>query len=235
MLSLVVIVLVLLTLGAHLGHLGPLMQMLILGAVALSGLGMLFRGVLAVVVGVLLALVIGAAVLGGLAALIVGALVSHLETIFTGLLSFAAWAFTSFVAGWVFVAVMQHLLGGQTPRGGARTAAAEAAGRRVAAAPVPGEHLEAVHGQGQLVVMGSAHVALQDRLDPYTRTRFDMGEQVVRCGGGCGRAYKLVTCEALQHRCPVDGASLRPRRTPAQARTTQPCRRIRRAGQTEGE
>jgi hypothetical protein len=56
--------------------------------------------------------------------------------------------------------------------------------------------------------MGPEHAALARRIDPYTRTAFAAGEPFVRCGGGCGRAYKLATWALLQERCPVDGAAL---------------------------
>jgi hypothetical protein len=72
------------------------------------------------------------------------------------------------------------------------------------------------------LVIGPECATLQDRIDPYTRTRFAMGEEVIRCGGACGRVYKRATVEALQHVCPVDGASLRPRATPLRVRITVP-------------
>jgi hypothetical protein len=63
--------------------------------------------------------------------------------------------------------------------------------------------------QPQLCVMGPEHATLRDRVDPLTRTPFALGEPFVLCGGRCGRAYKLVTCEQLRYQCPADGSSLR--------------------------
>jgi hypothetical protein len=61
----------------------------------------------------------------------------------------------------------------------------------------------------RLCTIGPANAELYARVDPFTRTRFTLGEPFVLCGGGCGRAYKLVTCRFLDYRCPVDSASLR--------------------------
>jgi hypothetical protein len=63
--------------------------------------------------------------------------------------------------------------------------------------------------QARMCIMGPEHAVLADRVDPLTRTRFEEGERFVLCGGRCGRAYKLVTCEQLRYRCPEDGALLR--------------------------
>jgi hypothetical protein len=63
-------------------------------------------------------------------------------------------------------------------------------------------------GPSRLCTMGPAYAELYARVDPFTRTRFATGERFVLCGGGCGRAYKLVTCQQLAYRCPVDSASL---------------------------
>ncbi|GEM_PF-3159710 len=75
---------------------------------------------------------------------------------------------------------------------------------------------------GERLVIGPDCAALQDRIDPYTRTRFAMGEEVIRCGGACGRVYKRATAEALQYVCPVDGASLKPRAAPLRVRIATP-------------
>ena len=61
--------------------------------------------------------------------------------------------------------------------------------------------------QAMLDTMRIGH-PLARRIDPYTRTPFVLGEQFVVCGGRCGRAYKLITCEHFGYRCPADGASL---------------------------
>ena len=63
-------------------------------------------------------------------------------------------------------------------------------------------------GPARLCVMGPEHTELYARVDPFTRTRFSLGERLVLCGGGCGRAYKLSTCEYLRFSCPADGSSL---------------------------
>jgi hypothetical protein len=83
--------------------------------------------------------------------------------------------------------------------------------RATAAPPIPAPTTSPrVHAAPRLVVMGPEHLPLYGgRIDPFTRTRFVLGEQFVLCGGSCGRAYKLVTCEHLQYRCPVDQAPLR--------------------------
>lgn len=79
---------------------------------------------------------------------------------------------------------------------------------REAIAPPPAR---ADEGCATLHTMGFDRPELFHRKDPYTRTRFEFGERFVICGGRCARAYKLVTCEALAHRCPIDGSSLRTR------------------------
>jgi len=56
--------------------------------------------------------------------------------------------------------------------------------------------------------MGPEHADLYTRVDPFTRTRFVLGERFVLCGGPCGRAYKLATCEHLKFVCPIDRSSL---------------------------
>jgi hypothetical protein len=63
-------------------------------------------------------------------------------------------------------------------------------------------------GATVLSVMGPEHGALLRRIDPYTRTGFAPGEPFVRCGGGCGRAYKLSAWVLFEQQCPVDGAAL---------------------------
>src|SRR5579875_2207651 len=98
------------------------------------------------------------------------------------------------------------------PRGTATTAAS-ATGRPAARPP---------QIYAERLVIGPECATLQDRIDPYTRTRFAMGEEVIRCGGACGRVYKRSTAEALEHVCPVDGASLRPRAAPFRVRITLP-------------
>jgi hypothetical protein len=61
--------------------------------------------------------------------------------------------------------------------------------------------------QGTLAVMGVEESALSERLDPYTRGKFAPGERFVKCGGRCGRAYKLKTWAQLGEQCPMDGAA----------------------------
>jgi hypothetical protein len=65
-------------------------------------------------------------------------------------------------------------------------------------------------GLAVAATMGAEHRALAGRLDPYTRTGFVPGEPFVRCEGGCGRAYKLVTWTLLDGQCPLDGGALAP-------------------------
>lgn len=62
--------------------------------------------------------------------------------------------------------------------------------------------------QATLAVMGPEQGPLAARIDPYTRTAFAPGERFVKCGGRCGRAYKLATWVQLSEQCPLDGAAL---------------------------
>jgi hypothetical protein len=75
-------------------------------------------------------------------------------------------------------------------------------------------------GTARLGTMEPAHDWMYTRVDPLTRTRFALGERFVLCVGGCGRVYKLVTCERLAYRCPVDGASLHVSATPVEVSPT---------------
>jgi hypothetical protein len=49
---------------------------------------------------------------------------------------------------------------------------------------------------------------LRHRIDPVTRTGFAVGERFVVCSGADRHAYKVTTCERLQHRCLFDGTAL---------------------------
>src|SRR5579875_744957 len=104
-----------------------------------------------------------------------------------------------------------------------RPAAVEPASQSSATSPVTGPPAaRPPQIYAERLVIGPECATLQDRIDPYTRTRFAMGEEVIRCGGACGRVYKRSTAEALEHVCPVDGASLRPRAAPFRVRITLP-------------
>jgi hypothetical protein len=61
----------------------------------------------------------------------------------------------------------------------------------------------------RLYVMGPEHADKYGLVDALTRRRFALGESFVVCGGRCGRAYKLVSCEKVGYTCPADGMSLR--------------------------
>lgn len=148
-----------------------------------------------------------------LAWLIVVALWGHLVRILIVVLLVAMWAGLAFAAGAVLGIVVKGILGvarAWRERAGVRVGVS--ARRRTGAVSTPADPTPPGEGQGQLIVMGPVDAVFRDRVDPYTRTRFQMGERFVRCGGQCSRLYKLATCEVLGHRCPVDGTSLRPRR-----------------------
>lgn len=95
-----------------------------------------------------------------------------------------------------------------------RPAAGQSAESTVAVTPLTATpavtpNRPAAAGAARLCTMGPGYADLYARVDPLTRARFVPGEQFVLCGGACGRAYKVATCEHLKFLCPIDHSSLR--------------------------
>jgi len=165
-------------------------------------------GVMGALIGLLLRLVL---VVVGVPLMIVGAVVIGVLWLLPYLVIevalWLAWVLITLrvlpvapVAVWLYYRRQRLAVFGQTG------CATQAAAPAPAAPPVAVR--PAVTVQATLATMGPELGALAGRIDPYTRTAFVTGERFVRCGGRCGRAYKLASWIQFGERCPVDGAAL---------------------------